>query len=69
MPTVALEISGMSCGGCARSIANVLKSLEGVATADVSFDQGRAVVDYDAAKTSADSIKRAIAEAGYEVAD
>ena len=67
MQTATFNISGMSCGGCARSISNVLSSLDGVETADVSFDQHRAVVDYDAAKMNPDALKRAIEEAGYEV--
>ncbi|MBK7000487.1 MAG: heavy-metal-associated domain-containing protein [Rhodoferax sp.] len=68
MQTVTFNISGMSCAGCARSISNVLNALNGVQTADVSLDQHRAVVEYDAAKVGPDVLKGAIEEAGYEVA-
>ena len=30
METVTLGISGMTCGGCVRSVGNVLKALDGV---------------------------------------
>ncbi len=68
MQTATLNISGMTCGGCVRSVSNVLNALDGVAKADVSLDKKRAVVDYDAAKLSIDQLKRAVEEAGYEVA-
>ena len=46
----------------------VLKALDGVAKADVSLDQRNAVVDYDPGKLGVVQLKRAIEEAGYEVA-
>lgn len=68
MQTVTFNISGMTCSGCARGISNVLSALGGVRAADVSFDQHRAVVDYDPAKLGPDVLKGTIEEAGYEVA-
>ena len=68
MQTATLGISGMTCGGCVRSVSKVLNALDGVAKADVSLDKRCAVVDYDAAKLDLDQIKRAVHEAGYEVA-
>ncbi|OGA34811.1 MAG: hypothetical protein A3F75_03700 [Betaproteobacteria bacterium RIFCSPLOWO2_12_FULL_64_23] len=68
MQTATLGISGMTCGGCVRSVSKVLNALDGVAKADVSLDKRCAVVDYDAAKLDLDQIKRAVQEAGYEVA-
>ena len=68
MQTATLSISGMTCGGCVRSVSSVLNALDGVAKADVSLDKQCAVVDYDAAKLSVAQLKRAVEEAGYEVA-
>lgn len=68
MQTATLNISGMTCGGCVRSVTKVLNALDGVVKADVSLDEKRAVVDYDAAKLNLDQLKRAVEEAGYEVA-
>jgi copper chaperone len=67
MQTVTLGISGMTCGGCVRSVSKVLKALDGVAKADVSLDKRSAVVDYDPGKLGVEQLKRTIEEAGYEV--
>jgi copper chaperone len=67
MQTVTLGVSGMTCGGCVRSVTNVLTALEGVAKADVSLDKKCAVVDYDPAKLGVDQLKHAVEEAGYEI--
>ena len=68
MQTVTLGISGMTCGGCVRSVTNVLKALDGVAKADVSLEKRNAVVDYDPGKVGIEQLKRSVAEAGFEVA-
>ena len=67
MQTVTLGISGMTCGGCVRSVARVLNALDGVATADVSLEKKCAVVDYDPGKLKLEQLKRSVEEAGYEV--
>ena len=68
METVTLGISGMTCGGCVRSVGNVLKALDGVAKAEVSWEENNAVVDYDPGKVGIDQLKRSVVEAGFEVA-
>jgi copper chaperone len=68
METVTLGISGMTCGGCVRSVTNVLTALEGVAKADVSLEKRSAVVDYDPARVAVEQLKRSVVEAGFEVA-
>ena len=45
--TVRLRIEGMTCGGCAISARALLRRMEGVETAHVSYDEGIAVVTYD----------------------
>ncbi len=68
METVTLGISGMTCGGCVRSVSNVLKALDGVASAEVSLEKRSAVVDYDPGKVGVEQLKRSVEEAGFEVA-
>ena len=68
MEKATLNISGMTCGGCVRSVSSVLNALDGVVKAEVSLEKHCAVVDYDAAKLNQDQLKHAIQEAGYEVA-
>ena len=69
MQTVTLGISGMTCGGCVKSLTNVLAALDGVAKADVSLEKACAVVDYDPAKVGLEQFKRSVEEAGFEVTD
>jgi copper chaperone len=68
MQTVTLGISGMTCGGCVRSVTNVLKALDGVAKAEVSLEKNNAVVDYDPDKVGIDQLKRSVEKAGFEIA-
>ncbi|HEY5292677.1 MAG TPA: heavy-metal-associated domain-containing protein [Burkholderiales bacterium] len=68
MQTVTLGISGMTCGGCVRSVTNVLKALDGVAKAEVSLEKSNAVVDYDPGKVALEQLRRSVVEAGFEVA-
>ena len=68
MQTVTLGISGMTCGGCVRSVSNVLKAQDGVAKAEVSLEKNNAVVEYDPGKVRVEQLKRSVEEAGFEVA-
>ena len=67
MQTVTLGISGMTCGGCVRSVTNVLKAQDGVAKADVSLEKSNAVIEYDPGKVQVDQLKRSVEEAGFEI--
>ncbi len=67
MQTVTLGVQGMTCGGCVRSVTNVLKGVEGVSKAEVSLEQQRAQVEFDPQKVKLEQLKRAIEDAGYEV--
>ena len=67
MEKVTLGISGMTCGGCVRSVTNVLTALDGVTKADVSLEKRNAVVDFDPGKVGVEQLKRSVVEAGFEV--
>ena len=58
--TVTLAIRGMTCGGCVLGTRKTLTRLPGVATADVSYEKGTAVVTYDPAKVTVAQIIAAI---------
>ena len=68
METTTIKISGMTCGGCVKSVTRVLTALTGVEKADVSLTPGTAAVAFDAQKINVDQIKSAIREAGFEAA-
>jgi copper chaperone len=66
METTVLKVSGMSCGGCVKSVTNVLTALPGVAKAEVTLTPGEAKVEFDPAQVSRDAMKQAIDDAGFE---
>ncbi|MEO8005019.1 MAG: heavy-metal-associated domain-containing protein [Betaproteobacteria bacterium] len=66
METIVLEVGGMTCGGCVRSVTNVLKALPGVTAAEVSLEKSQAKVTFDPAVANAAAMRAAVEEAGYE---
>ena len=65
MQTVTLNIDGMTCGGCVKSVTRLL---EGVEKAEVSLENKNAVVTFDESKTDADALIDAVEDGGYDVA-
>ena len=68
MQTLTLNISGMTCGGCVKSVAKVLEALHGVAKAEVSLEQANAVITYDADKIQPAALIEAVEDAGFDAA-
>ena len=66
METTALKVNGMTCGGCVRSVTNVLKALQGVVHAEVSLEKSEAKVTFDPASANQTDFRKAIEDAGYE---
>lgn len=66
METIVLEVRGMTCGGCVRSVTNVLKALPGVSAAEVSLEKSQAKVTFDPVLANAGALRAAVEEAGYE---
>lgn len=66
METTVLKVDGMTCGGCVRSVANVLKAVPGVTSAEVSLDRSEAKVTFDPAVANQAALRKAIEDAGYE---
>lgn len=66
METTTIKVGGMSCGGCVKSITGVLTALDGVAKAEVSLEQARAVVEFDAGKVTREQLMGAIEDAGFD---
>jgi len=58
----ALEITGMTCAGCARTIERILSRVHGVEAAKVDFELGAGIVT--GAAGAADLVA-AVAKAGY----
>ena len=61
-----LNVTGMTCNHCQHSVQTALQGVDGVRAARVDLEQGRAVVDYDEAKTNPRELAGAVADAGYQ---
>jgi copper chaperone len=68
METITLKVNGLSCGGCVASVTRVLRGVPGVASVVVALEPGTAQVTYDAQRAGLPAFKRAVEDAGYEVA-
>ena len=68
MESTVLKVSGMSCGGCVKSVTSVLTALPGVAKAEVTLTPGEARVEFDPAQVSREVMAQAIVDAGFEAA-
>jgi copper chaperone len=65
---LTLPITGMTCGGCVRSVTGVLQALPGVESVSVSLQPGQAQVRYDAARVTPAQLAAAIEDAGFDLA-
>jgi len=61
-----LKINGMTCVSCAKAVERSVGKLDGVESASVNFAAEKLKVKFDEEKTSLESIKKAVEEAGYE---
>jgi len=68
MKHIALNIEGMSCGHCVRTVTEALERLDGVSSARVSLEEKRADVSYHGDRISDEKLLYAVKEAGYEAA-
>lgn len=66
MASIMIRVGGMSCGGCVKSVTNVLTALPGVTKAEVSLEDKCARVEFEPERVGPEDLKRAIVEAGFE---
>ncbi|OBX17725.1 hypothetical protein A9995_15185 [Erythrobacter sp. QSSC1-22B] len=60
---IRFQVSQMTCGGCARSVTNAVKSVDPDAKVEVDIPAGTVAIDGDA---SEQELVAVIREAGYE---
>ena len=68
METLTLNIEGMTCGGCVKSVTRILEGVEGVAKAEVSLEGKSARIEFDPAKTGAAALIEAVEDGGFDAA-
>lgn len=64
---MVIEITGMTCGHCEKTITRVVKNINGVLQVSASFPKKQAEVIIDADKADMKEIKKAIEYEGYKV--
>jgi len=69
MPVTKVQsrVPDLHCEGCARRVTNVLERLEGVRSADVSFEDKTAEVDLADGEVEFGDLKAVVEKAGYTV--
>ncbi|WP_107040174.1 heavy metal translocating P-type ATPase [Brumimicrobium mesophilum] len=60
-------VTGMSCAGCASSIENILKKMDGVNEAGVNFASNSVLVSYDKETVTKEELKSSLQSAGYDI--
>jgi copper chaperone CopZ len=58
-------ISGMSCGGCVNSLTRVLKTVPGIEP--IKIEVGKAQLRLDGDRVTSQTVKDAVARAGFQV--
>ena len=67
MESVTLNVQGMSCGKCVKSVENSVSAVNGVNEVAVDLQAAKVTVTFDEAETSVKAIKETIEEQGYDV--
>jgi len=66
MAEIKLKITGMHCKSCSMLISDALEDL-GVKKSKIDADSGKAMIEFDENKVTAEKIKQAIKEEGYKI--
>lgn len=67
MAKTVLNVEGMSCSHCEKTVKKSVGALEGVTEVTVNLKKKTVTVVYESIKVSLDQIKNEIKEQGYEV--
>jgi len=65
--TETLRVTGMTCGGCENAVKLAVGKMPGVSAVDVSHQDQRVTVSFDAELVSLDAVKARIKGLGYKV--
>ena len=68
MKTITLNIEGMHCGGCVKSVTQVLTELDGVQSADVQLE-GKANITFDENRVNVAKLIEVIEDAGFDATE
>ncbi len=66
MSTTTITVDGMTCGHCVNAVQTEVGKLDGVTGVAVDLASGEVTITADPTP-SADSLREAVEEAGYEI--
>ncbi len=69
LETIEIEVHGMTCNGCERTVQTAVGQLAGVKEVKASHTDSTALVTFDKTKTSFAEMKSAINGKGYNALD
>lgn len=67
MQNVTLNVQGMSCGHCVKSIEGSVGALSGVEQVNVNLQNATVEVAFNEAQVTVEQIKETIDDQGYDV--
>lgn len=67
MKNEKINVYGMSCEHCVKTVAKTILALNGVSSAEVSLKDKNATVVYDENLVNLSDIKKAVKESGYDI--
>jgi mercuric transport protein len=62
---VVLDVEGMTCQACPKTVSTALKDVDGVYSVDATYEPPEAVVRFDPAATSVDRLTTATENVGF----
>jgi copper chaperone len=68
MANININVEGITCGGCEKSIRNAPLERAGVNDVNASHETGVVTIDFDDSQIQQDALKQAIEAAGFDVA-
>ena len=67
MEKVTLNVQGMSCGHCVKSVEGSVGALKGISSVRVDLKAAKVDVEFNDQEVSLDQIKETIEDQGYDV--
>ena len=68
MATININVEGMTCGGCEKSVRNALLTNAGVTEATASHETGIVAIEFDDSKVNQEQLQQVIEDAGFDIA-
>lgn len=67
LAVASFSINGMTCAGCEEHVKHAVNEVEGVLESSADYEEGTAMVKFDAAKVSVGKIVDAVNSTGYSI--